>query len=355
MPSIPLRAGYARSVVLWSCVLAGCIGVIIYVAVKPGPTPPPLPLPPSLPEVQTIPSGAVFFEKDVQPVIATTDRANRESANRCVQRLQEMFAKHRRGISPFVEDLTSWGTRFAVLRRMPSDWWYSRSDVQATITAKFEKHLFSDESLHQGIQIALEAFRKEIEANNNVLLTAINAAVSRRDLPNIPVVAYGDFSAEVAQTLQGFAKDAAVDSVTNLLITEIASGVGGEVAAQLVVAIAARIAVMAATSSATAGGATVGGAAAGGGGGSFAGPVGSVIGLAVGLVVGIAIDWWMTSSFNEKLTAQLGAMIDEIEGSVLQGVHGQPGLRVSLDKTCDALCDAYRQSLYERIVRRSVP
>jgi hypothetical protein len=334
--------------------LAACVGAIFFIARRPEVPAPTLPVTPP-PPARSVPVAATFFDSEVQPAIAKADQANREAAVRCVERLQELFAKYRRGIDPFIEDLTSWGTRFGVARRMPSDWWYKRSDVKEIIAAKFEKHLFSERSLHDGIEGVMDQFRKDVEANNNQLLMAVNAAVTRRDLPNVPTIESRQFSAEVTESLRKFATGAAMDSVTSFLITELASGVGGEVATQLTLAIATRMAAMAAEATAAAGGATAGGAAVGGGGGSLGGPAGTVIGFGVGLVVGIGIDWWMTSSFKTKMSAQLNKMIDQVESSVLKGGDDKAGLSVSLDRTCDALRDAYRQSLYDRIVKGNKP
>ena len=179
----------------------------------------------------------------------------------------------------------------------------------------------------------------------------MQAAVARSDLSDVPTVEYGEFTSDVAQLLQQFTADSAVKNVTSLLITEIASGVGGAAATQLLAAVTTRLAAMAATSSAAAGGVTATAAAGGGGGGSTVGPVGTAIGFGVGLVVGIAIDWWMTASFEEKLSDQLNEMIDQFESSVIGGVDDEPGLDRALQDTCDALRDTYRQSLYDSIVK----
>ncbi len=336
--------------ILVACILVACVGVIVYVARKPGPTPPPPPPPPVVIDAPPYIDKAKFFDSDVQPAITFATKANHEAADRCIQRLKDMFAKHREGIKPFVEDLTSWGTRFGILRRMPSDWWHKDTKVQEMITAKFEEHLFSAKSLQDGIDDAVKGFRTDIEANNNQLLTNVNAAVSRRNLPDLAKIEMADFSSSVTKSIEKFATDSAVDSVTKFIITEIASTVGTEAATSLTTAIAERIAAAVAATAATEGGATAGGAAIGGGGGSAAGPAGTAVGLGVGIVVGVAIDWWMTSSFKEKLSGQLSGMIDETEKSLIDGADSQPGLRVSLDKSCDALGNAYRQSLYDRIV-----
>jgi hypothetical protein len=340
----------SRAILTWTGILTAWIIVIVFFAWRPGPTLSPLPPTPPIVELQPTVDRVKFFDSDVQPAIAAAIKSNHEAVDRCIQRLDDMFAKHREGVKPFVEDLTTWGTRFRVMRRMPSDWWYKRKTAEEFIKAKFEEHLFSQASLEDGIQSALGEFRKDIEANNNQLLMSVNAAVSRSNLPNTPKVETGDFARSVTESLQRFATDSAKDSITNLVITEIASNVGAAVATKLTVEIAARVAAAVAATAATEGGATAGGAALGGGGGSAGGPVGTAVGFGVGLVVGVAVDWWMSSRFKEKLTNQLNAMIDETEKSVIEGRDGQPGLRVSLDKACEALGGAYKQSLYERIV-----
>jgi hypothetical protein len=340
----------SHTMLTWTGILTVSIVVIVFFAWRSGPTPSPLPLTPPIVERQPTVDRVKFFDSDVQPAIAAAIKANHQAADRCIRRLDGMFAKHREGVKPFVEDLTTWGTRFRVMRRMPSDWWYKRKTADEFIKAKFEEHLFSQASLEDGIQSALGEFRKDIEANNNQLLTSVNAAVSRANLPNTPKVETGDFARSVTESLQKFATDSAKDSITNLVITEIASNVGAAAATKLTVEIAARVATAVAATAATEGGATAGGAALGGGGGSTVGPVGTAVGFGVGLVVGVAVDWWMSSRFKEKLSNQLNIMIGETEKSVIDGRDGQPGLRISLDKACEALGGAYKQSLYDRIV-----
>ena len=134
-----LPRGSAVMNVVWVCVLVICVGVVAYVAMRGGPEPPPLPPPPSI----DTSARAKFFDDQVQREIANTDQANREAAERCIQRLRDMFDQHRKGVAPFTNDLTSMGTRFRILRRMPSDWWNEQNEVQEFISTKFENHLFS--------------------------------------------------------------------------------------------------------------------------------------------------------------------------------------------------------------------
>jgi hypothetical protein len=349
------RRGKATSVVVWATVLAFCIGVLIYLALRPAPSPPELPSPPRPAKAERISTRARFFDEQVQPAIAAADKANREAAERCIQRLRDQFSKYRRGVEPLVEDLTSWGTRLGVVRRMPSDWWYESTNVQEFVTEKFQAHLFSEESLKQGIEGALATFRDDVRANSDKLLTEVKAAISRADLPETPSVEYSEFSSDVTKGLEQYSVKAGKDSVLSLVLTLLVSEIGERAAIQIVAAVGTRIAATAATASASAGGATAGGAVAGGAGGSSVGPVGTVVGAGVGLIVGVIIDWWISEYFEVKLSLQLQEMIDQIELSVIQGIGEQPGLELALAETCDVLRDEYQQSLFDRIVQESAP
>lgn len=351
------RSGYSAKLLSWALIVVLSVAAIAYIAIKPPPPPPELPEPPNLPSPVTDRSvaRAQFFDGQVQPAIAAADRANRQAADRCIERLQDAFNGYRKGIQPLTEDLTSWSTRWGVVSRMPSDWWYEKTDIQDFITKKFEVRLFSNDSLQQSIEDALAKFREDVEANNNKLLTDVKAAVSKADLPQLSDVDYRDFSTGVAESLQAYSAQTATDSMKNLVLTELASGTAGAAAGQIVIAIGARLAATAGTSAAAAGGATVAGGTAGGTGGSTVGPVGTVVGAGVGLVVGVVVDWWMTNSFKAKLSDQLNEMIDAISSAVVDGSEKQMGLRRSLAETCDALRDAYQQSLFNRIVKESNP
>jgi hypothetical protein len=338
---------------LWASVLVLCVVSLIYILQSPLPaTPEPLRPSPTKPKVQ-VDARKEFFDEAVQPAIAQADRANREAAARCVKRLEENFNDYRKGIPKFTEDLTSWGTRWGVVTRMPSDWWYEKTDVESFVTKKFETRLFSNQSLQRSIEDALAKFREDIEDNNNKLLTDVQAAVAKSTLPRLPTFDSHSYSADITKSLQRYSAEAATRSVQNLVLTEVASGVGGAAATQIVVAVGTRLAAMVATTAATAGGATAVGGAAGGTGGTLAGPVGTAVGAGVGIAAGVVVDWWMSSNFRTKLAGELNDMIDNLSATVLDGDGTQLGVKQSLAETCDALRDAYRQSLYNRIVQES--
>lgn len=335
-----------------------CIGLIIWVGLRPTADAPSVPTAPALP-ADIVPQKTAaelraerdaFFTADVEPSIKEADKLNREAADRCVARLKESFNGYRSGIQPFCKEINTWGTRLGVIKRMPSDWWYEQTDVSDYIQAKFAKHLFTDKKLAEDIENALTQFRADVEANQNSLVTSIRAAISSRDLPGLPEIDYTEFAKDLSFRLTAYSAQSAKDSVVNGIVTEVASGVGGFAAEQLLAQLVVRLTAMVGASTASAGGATAGGAAVGGGGGSLGGPVGVAAGLAVGLVIGGVIDWWMSSSFEAKMTDQLNGLVDELNKEVIAGDADRPGLRDGLRGSCDVIRQAYQDSLRARIV-----
>ena len=338
------------------------IGLIVWVGSPPTADVPSVAVAPALPaeiipqksEAELRAEREAFFKADVEPSIKVADNLNREAADRCVVRLKESFNGYRTGIQPFCKEINTWGTRLGVIRRMPSDWWYEQTDVSDYIQAKFAKHLFTDKKLAEDIESALATFRADVEANQNTLVTSIRAAISTKDLPGLPDIDYADFAKDLSSRLTAYSAQSAKDSVVSGIVTEVASGVGGFAAEQLLAQLVVRLTAMVAASTATAGGATAGGAAVGGGGGSLGGPVGVAAGLAVGLVIGGAIDWWMSSSFEAKMTEQLNGLIDELNKEVISGDANRLGLRDGLRGSCDVIRQAYQDSLRTKIVNGGV-
>ncbi len=313
---------------------------------------------PSVPQAPEIPSSSTneqveretFFKSNVEPSISAADKLNNEAAERCIRRLKDSFDGYQTGIGPFCKDVNSWGTRLGVISRMPGDWWNEKTEVATYVQEKFGKHLFTDKKLKEDIQGALAQFRFDVNANQNELVISIRAAISSRDLPTLPDLDFSQFASDLTSTLGAYSAETARNSVVNLLVTEIASGVGGMVAEQLLAQLITRLSTMAAASTATAGGATAGGAAAGGGTGALGGPIGVAAGFVVGLAVGGVIDSWMSSKFEARMTAQLNQLVDELSKQVITGDSNHPGLSQALQETCELLERAYAESLRSRIV-----
>jgi hypothetical protein len=339
-------------------VLLLCVGSIAWVALRPTADAPSVPTAPAMPAVVSPQKSEAdlraerdaFFKADVEPSITKADKLNREAAEHCVTRLKESFNGYRAGIQPFCKEINTSATRLGVIRRMPSDWWYEKTDVSDYIQAKFGKHLFTDKKLAHDIANALAQFRTDVEANQNALVTDIRAAISSHDLPGLPEIDYSEFAGDLSGRLKGYTAQSARDSVVNGIVAEVASGVGGFAAEQLLAQLIVRLTATVGTSTASAGGATAGGSAVGGGSGSLGGPVGVAAGLAVGVVIGVVIDWWMSSSFEAKMTEQLNGVIDDLIQEVIAGTADRPALRDGLRGSCDIIRQAYQDSLRVRIV-----
>ena len=222
------------------------------------------------------------------------------------------------------------------------------------VSEKFEAHLFSAQSFQDGIDKALDGFRSDVEANNMSLLTQVKAAVKTSDLPSPPNLSHERFHQGLTERMQQVFADAAADSVTSLVVTEIIAGTGGAAAGKLTALLAAQLFQAISTTAATAGGMTATTTAAGGASGSAAGPWGTCVGGGVGLVVGLAIDWWMTEKFEKKLQTQLITMINRMEQSVLMGSDDKPGLKAQLYETCDQFKGAYQQTIHDTLLPEAI-
>lgn len=293
----------------------------------------------------------IFFAQKIEPVISATDRRNREAANQCTSVLRESFESYRRGIPTFCEEINSWGTRLGVMKRMPTDWWYEKTDVNQFIRDKFSRHLFNDETLTNDVNAALDHFQEAVQSNQEQMLREIRVAVSGADLPNPPELDTAEFVVELSQRFHDFNVDSAEKSLVKGITIKVASAVGTAAAEMLLAQLVTELASISATATAGAGGATAGGAAVGGGGGAtLGGPVGVVTGIAVGMIVGGIVDWWISSDFKDQMTQQLNQMIDDLSDIAIAGTASKPGLRDALRGSCDLMLTSYRETLRASIV-----
>ena len=191
------RLGH-RAFPLAVATLLACVAAVVTWALTLGPAPiaPPPPLPISVePPIVADPSvlRAAFFDAEVEPLIAETDSANREAAERCVARMGQMIDRYRDGIDPFVDDLTSISTRFGIIRRMPGDWWKEDDRIKKYVRKKFERHLFSEHKLTGDVAEVLNDFRDEIDANQKRMLAEVQASLDTADLPEVEIGQYDRF------------------------------------------------------------------------------------------------------------------------------------------------------------------
>ncbi|QDT06404.1 hypothetical protein K227x_48130 [Rubripirellula lacrimiformis] len=311
---------------------------------------------------------AQFYDQQVEPQIAATDQLNRQAADRCVQRIERLVEGYHRGVSPFVDDLTSISTRLGIVGRMPAAWWNEDDRVHQYISQKFEKHLFSQTTLTDDIVGVLQQFRDEVDANQKRLLVDIQASLTTADLPDVNLDSYQPFFEKVARDLQDYSTRQGTSSVANGLTAILVSEAGSYVAISLIGGLLGRMAATGAATAAVGAGAAATGGAAGAGGGSAVGPAGTVIGAVIGLGVGLAIDWYMTDQFQVQLTRQMRGYIDSLSGTLLYGtpvasIDGQPmlgtasqdgGMVAALPIVCDDLRSAYRERFYQQIVQTEV-
>lgn len=323
-PRLLLRQIAAPSMVLTIALVAW---LVVILAETPLPEVVDPPLPPPVNHQERLER---FYRDQVAPLLHAVETANRESAERAIERIEEMFDRYRSGIKPFADDITGWGTRFGILRRMPGNWWYRDDRIVNYVGRKFEEHLFGEEQFHGEIVEVFSLLREEILANQNRLLREVKFAIEKEEMPFQNVPDYRGFGEEVRKVLTEFSGSRAKDSVYHSIATLIVSEVATVAAAQIVVRILATVGTSAAASAAAAGGSTATGAATGGAVGTAAGPFGTVVGIGIGLVVGVIVDWWMTDKFKERLANDLGSYLDELQTGLLEGGEGEEGLARTL-------------------------
>lgn len=333
----------------WDITLAAIalIGTLLawYWYTRPRPLPP-VPEPPPPP----VASRQDLYESQVAPIVSQAEQANREAVARCLERIRELFAGYHRGVDPLTEDLTSVGTRLALLARMPGDWWHNDRRVTRYVEQKFATHLFSEQRLNEDLSKALVALRADFQANRAELLGSVKVALSDNDLAEVVLPDYEAFSREAELAVTSFASAHATDSVYRGVATLVASETAAIAAQQVVVRVAASIGATVATSAAAGGGATAAGTGVGGGAGTSVGPAGTAVGILVGFGVGMVVDWWMTEQCREALANDLRQYLDQLEASIVVGSAGQPGLRETLQDICARMNQTHRAVIQAAVV-----
>lgn len=304
---------------------------------------------------------AVWFAEHVDPLIDRSQERNLAAVDAAVARLRERFAAHRAGVRPFAESVTSWGSRFAIAKRMPADWWDKlfgegegdeRTRVERYVMGRFRAHVMDELSVQTAVQEAIAGLAADLEANRNLLWSEVELALHEADAPiAAPAGDFGAFQRAADMQAAAMASGWASDSLVNGVAAFAVSAAGGLLAEQAAAQVLARIGAAAASAGAStaagavAGGSAVaGGAGVGAGGGALGGPVGAVVGFGVGIAVGAVIDWKMTDSFRDRLEEDLLAYLDGIERSVLDGTAEQPGLVAVLDEAVQNAAEAQKSA-----------
>ncbi|MCA9140573.1 MAG: hypothetical protein KDB00_27565 [Planctomycetales bacterium] len=306
---------------------------------------------------------AKFYDSTVVPLIAEVDAENHAAAERCLERIDRVLKGYHAGVELFVDEMTSISTRLGVLKRMPGGWWSQDGRVEAYVQSKFETHLFSEQKLVDDISGALLQFRADVDANQTAMLTRVQAALSRADVPGVGLEHREEFFDELSTRFGGFAADQGTASVENMLGAFVLGEVGAFAARSVVAGLLVRFVPSMAISSAAGASATVGASATGAGGGSLGGPIGTVVGFGAGLAIGLVIDWWMTEKFEAELSRQMHVYLYDLESTLISGgkgsdgagSHGSPGLEAALPGLCGQLREAYRDRFYQQIVDGESP
>jgi hypothetical protein len=285
-----------------------------------------------------------FYREQVAPAIQGADVANQDAAQRAVNTLWDAINGYRRGIDPFCNELLWYSTRWEVLSRAPGDWWYSRDSIGPYVNSKFAKHLFTDAKLKSDIQRSVNQFYSDESANRNAMIIQVKAAISQADFPELRSIDTDAFAANISNQIKAFSKDAALSSITQMFLSELAGEAGFAAATYLISQVVTRLAAMAGISIAAAGGATMGTTVGGGGFGSMAGPLGTAAGIAAGLVAGIIIDGWMSSSYKRRIKEQINGMINVLVSEVISGSSNDSGFTPGLTGCCIALKESYSNS-----------
>lgn len=284
----------------------------------------------TIPRVPPPPPNPTLLADLLAPHLQQLQIQNADAADRCIDRIRQHFRSYREHSPAFAEDLTSFSTRWQVLKRMPFDWWNRSEDVEAFITQKFEEHFFSHDSLESTIQSSLAEFKQDLHGNRNSLLASVKATFAAHQLPEHLLPNAEHYESLLHQSLIELASRNAEDSVyaglTSLLVSEVGASLSVGILSRLLTSLGTNtLATTALSGSVTAGAATTGA-----GGGSSVGPAGTIIGLAVGLVVGVGIDWWMTNQFQSQLELEMDSFLFRIENTILYGTPPTPGIDPTL-------------------------
>ncbi len=283
-----------------------------------------------------------WSREEVEPALADAELADARAVDRALVTVHEAFEGFRRGVPAFCDDLASWGTRAGVVKRTVRGWVSGggKASIESYAREKFEQHVVPPGSVHAAIAQAAGALAQDLEANRNVLRARLDAALARSVGSAAAHLGEVDGArARFEETVQEALGAHAGASVGSGLAAFMAGAAGSVVAEQAVAQVLARVGV----------GAAAGAAGAGGGAGAAAGPVGVAVGLGVGLAVGAGIDWWMTERFKERVAGETLAYLDGLEGSVVDGSDGAPGIRAGFVGAVDEAGRMRREALARAI------
>ncbi|MEW6077581.1 MAG: hypothetical protein AB1724_07210 [Thermodesulfobacteriota bacterium] len=301
-----------------------------------------------------------FMDEKIDPVLKDNHNRNLDAVKRAVQDVNDLFSQYEQGVAPFVDDVTSWGTRFGIIGRYAGEkydtWWKDKESttrVADYISEKFGKHVFAGNKIEGDLQLIVNNFLQDVEANQNLMLSEITEQIEMSGLPiDKNLFKPENFTPKFKQDLEPVLKEMAKDSMNVGLLSILGGFILEESATKIVQSVLAAVSsgiaattASSAASSAVSTGVIQGGnmlsiSAAGGGAGSFGGPAGMIIGAVVGLTVGVIIDWWATEKLQEKLTDQCVSFLNNTKTAILSS---EEGLIPSLYQSLSITGESYRR------------
>ena len=349
-----------KSSLLNNCLLLGVGVTLIFLAWtslnKPLPSRDSLP---PLPQISVLqkrsPDSLRIFQQRIEPIVVNYSRKNDEAAQRAIQTVKDRFQKFRGGVAPFVEEMTEYGTRFGILKRIASDkWdkWWNKNDnakgVATYVNEKYRKHVMSEEYLKSAMADAITVFSENINANRNKMLSEMDAVFSSSDFPVELKLSDSEMKAFITQIgteMQKEAKTHGENTATAMIVNFVGSSMIGFAAERMVADVAtsaARVAVsplipqvvnsvtntimvavatrcVTPTTALVGGGVIASTSAIGGEMGAWGGPVGVVVGFGIGAVIGGLVDWWMEKDFKIKMTDEMTGFLNSVEDLIIYG------------------------------------
>lgn len=289
--------------------------------------------PPPLPEPEKLDPEKLFNEA-IKPAIRKCRESNQQVLRDCIDTLKERLQDCYAGIDPFLEDLTSFKTKFGIV------WNWATADKEVYVQKKFEKYIFSEEKLNQIVSDVVSQYMEGISANlNNMYLDikeGVEPIMKEFDIPKEQIDAFVKNSFESAlEDVKRNANRVLWNAVTSYLGAEVGFWIMNSGAFVIARATAPSIASALSTITqsiltpalATAGvnisasllGSGTGitaSTATGASIGSVVPGVGTIIGFLGGLAVGYLIQESLDTSFRSKMRPIITSSIDEIRKQV---------------------------------------
>jgi len=292
-------------------------------------------------------SRRAAIDQSIKPILAGNSQANAVALQSLESGIRGLFDQYRARVPAFTKDITGLGNKSQLawdsLCELVSD---DQEQVQRHVTGKFEMHVVSAAAMQRDLEALVHAFQRDLEANRNLMLGRIEAAV-RSEVgfewgESDPAAALArEFRDRLAAESRRTGRDAVVVGGLTL-VTSIAVE---EAVRCLVTAALVRVGAGLATSmgatAATAGGVTAAGGAGGGAAGTAGGPVGVAAGVVVGILAGFAVDWALGERLESRLNDDCRAFLTKVEA----GLTAQPDGLVAAARTALAELDRVQSSV----------